>query len=70
MHASLLGVRAGVLKRIQLLTGPGPKWSGYDRTEPLRRRSRTTRDFVLGEDGLDVLVGCYASGRTYTAIAS
>lgn len=70
MHASLLGIRTGVLKRIQLLASPAANGSVYDCTKPLRRGGRTARDFVLGEDGLNVLVGCHAGGPTTLAIAT
>lgn len=63
MYASFLGVRAGVLKRSQLLTGPGAKWSGYDYSQALCGRGWSTRDLLLGENGLDVLIGCHTNGN-------
>ena len=53
-----------------MLASPAANGSGYDCTEPLRGGGWTARDLVLGENGLNVLVGCHASSPTTLAIAT
>lgn len=40
-------------------------WSGYDYSQALCGRGWSTRDLLLGDNGLDVLIGCHTSGNAF-----